>query len=158
MTDKPTLLVRSSRFGEFEVSTDVVIQFPSGLIGFQKSQQFIMLEHKPPFNWLQSVEDPELAFVVVDGYEIAQNLGMKPPIGDRDSDLKENDEFAVMLIVTVRATVEETTVNLKAPLFVNLRTRRGVQIIYDDQKFSTRHPMWQEAAEAAKDEPEGEKK
>lgn len=144
MTDKPTLLVRSSRFGEFEVSSDVVIQFPSGLIGFQKSQQFIMLEHKPPFNWLQSVDDAELAFVVVDGYEIAQSLEMKPPFGDRDSDLKPEDEYAVMLIVTVRPTAEETTVNLKAPLFVNLRTRRGVQIIYDDPRFSTRHPMWEE--------------
>ncbi len=144
MSDAPTLLIKSSRFGEFEVALDSLIQFPSGLIGFSKSQQFVMLEHKQPFNWLQSIDEPELAFVVIDGFELSQQLGMKPPFGDRDSDLKEEDEYAVMLIVTVRPDAKDSTVNLKAPLFVNLRTRRGVQIIFDDPRFSTRHPLWTE--------------
>lgn len=144
MSSNPTLLVRSSRFGEFEVALDSLIQFPSGLIGFSKSQQFVMLEHKQPFNWLQSLEEPELAFVVIDGFELSQQLKMKPPYGDKDSDLKEDDEYAVMLIVTVRSEAKDSTVNLKAPLFVNLRTRRGVQIIFDDPRFSTRHPLWSE--------------
>jgi FliW protein len=46
-----------------------------------------------------------------------------------------------------------TTVNLKAPLFVNMRNRRGVQIIIDDARFSTRHPLWSEdSAEEGKAE------
>jgi flagellar assembly factor FliW len=61
------ITVPSSRFGDLEVPADSVIEFPAGIIGFPSAKSFIMLEHKPPFSWLQSTQDTDLAFVVVDG-------------------------------------------------------------------------------------------
>jgi flagellar assembly factor FliW len=103
-----------------------------------------MLEHKHPFSWLHSIDDPNLAFVVVDGFEFGQQFDVKPPIGDRDTDFREDDEYAILIIVTVRSDPRLTTANLKAPLFVNMRNRKGVQVIFDDPRYSTRYPLWSE--------------
>ncbi len=143
----PSIVIHSTRFGDLEVPAASVIEFPSGLIGFPKATKFVMFDHKPPFSWLHSAEDPSLAFVVVDGFEFAPEFTLKPPYGDRDSDLQEGDEYAILVIVTVRPDPKQTTANLKAPLFVNLKNRKGVQVIYDNPKFSTRFSLWVEPAE-----------
>jgi len=139
-----TLTFTSSRFGEYTVPVETVIEIPSGIIGFPHSTRFVMLDHKPPFSWLHSVEDPNLAFVVVDGFEFGQQFELKPPVGDKDTDLKVDDEYAILIIVTVRPDPRLTTANLKAPVFVNMRNRKGVQTIVDDPRYSTRFPLWSE--------------
>ena len=136
------LILKSTRFGELAVPADSVITIASGLIGFPRHHSFVMLDHKPPFSWLHSVEDPNLAFVVVDGFQFGEKYSVKPPIGDKDSDLQEGDEYAILVVVTVRPNAAETTANLKAPIFVNIRNRRGVQVIFDDPRLSTRFPLW----------------
>ncbi len=137
-----TITVQSTRFGEFEVPADRVITLPSGMIGFPPNQRFVMLDHKPPFSWLQSLEDSALAFVVVDGFEFGEDYKATPPIGDKDIDLTKEDEYALLVIVTVRSDPQDTTANLKAPIFVNLRNMQGVQVIYDNPQLSTRFPLW----------------
>ncbi len=147
------VVVKSSRFGEFTVPFDSIIELPSGLIGFPKHKHFVMIDHKPPFSWLHSVEDADLAFVVVDGFEFGEKYNLKPPYGDTDIDLQPDDEYAILVIVTVRSDPRDTTANLKAPLFVNVRTRRGVQIIFDDPNLSTRTQLWPDGVPEAS-EPE----
>lgn len=142
------LTFKSTRFGEFTVPAETVITIPSGIIGFPHTTRFVMLDHKPPFSWLHSIEDPNLAFVVVDGFEFGQQFEVKPPVGDKDTDLKVEDEYAIMIIVTVRSDPRLTTANLKAPVFVNMRNRKGVQIIIDDPRYSTRFPLWNEESES----------
>lgn len=152
--NQENITVRSSRFGDIEVPKASVITFPTGLIGFPRANHFVMFDHKPPFSWLHSCDDPNLAFVVVDGFDFAQHFKLKAPIGDRDTDLQEGDEYAVLVIVTVRPDPRDTTANLKAPLFVNLKNRRGVQIIYDDPRLTTRFPLWTEkSAEQGAEQP-----
>ena len=143
------LTFKSTRFGEFTVPTETVITIPSGIIGFPHTTRYVMLDHKPPFSWLHSIEDPNLAFVVVDGFEFGQQFEVKPPVGDKDTDLKEDDEYAIMIIVTVRSDPRLTTANLKAPVFVNMRNRKGVQIIIDDPRYSTRFPLWNEEGDSS---------
>ena len=87
------------------------------------------------------MDDPNLAFVVIDGFEIGQQFDFKPPLTDKECDFKEEDEFAILIVVTVRPDPRLTTANLKAPIFVNMRNRRGVQVIFDDPRYSTRFPL-----------------
>jgi flagellar assembly factor FliW len=150
-----TLTFKSTRFGEFTVPVETVITIPSGVIGFPHTTRFVMLDHKHPFSWLHSVEDPNLAFVVVDGFEFGQQFEVKPPVGDKDTDLKAEDEYAILIIVTVRSDPRLTTANLKAPVFVNMRNRRGVQIIIDDPRYSTRFPLWTDEPAAGSEGAQG---
>lgn len=160
MSDSKTdsIVVKDTRFGDLTVAPDALIEFPQGLIGFPRCRQFIMIEHKAPFSWLQSVDEPALAFVVIDGFELGQQLDLKPPLGDKDCDFKEDDEFAILVICTVRPDPTQTTANLKAPLFVNVRNRKGTQVIFDDPRYSTRHPLWGEKDPEEKDTQEKDNK
>lgn len=145
-----TITVASSRFGDLEVPASSLIHFPSGLIGFPRHCSYVMIEHKHPFSWLHSVDDSNLAFVVVDGLEFGEHYKVSAPVGDKDIELNEGDEFAILVVVTVRPDPRMTTANLKAPLFVNLRNRKGVQIIFDDARYSTRYPLWGNGEEELK--------
>ena len=156
--NKSTIKVPSSRFGDLVVPADSVIDVPAGLIGFPRSTRYIMVDHKPPFSWLHSVDDPNLAFVVVDGFEVGESFDVKPPYGDKDCDFKENDEYAILVVVTVRPDPKLTTANLKAPIFVNLKNRKGVQVIFDNPRFSTRFPLWAEEGAEGAEAPAGEDK
>lgn len=141
--DTEVVTVKSTRFGEFTVPKDSLIHFPSGLIGFPRAKSFVILEHKPPFSWLHSIEDPNLAFVVIDGAEFGPIYEGKIPYGDRDTELEAGDDYAILIVVTARPDPLQTTANLKAPLFVNVRNKKGVQIIFDDARLSTRHQLWE---------------
>ena len=154
----PTIIINSTRFGDLEVPTDSIIEFPSGLIGFPRANKFVMFDHKAPFSWLHSVEDSNLAFVVVDGFEFSPEFELAPPYGDKDIELVQGDEYAILVIVTVRPDPKQTTANLKAPLFVNLKNRKGLQIIYDNPRLSTRQPLWEEPAEGQASGEEEKKK
>jgi flagellar assembly factor FliW len=139
--------ISSTRFGELDISADSVLEIVGGIIGFPQSLRYILLDYNPPFSWLQAVDFPGLAFVVVNAAEFGDDYTFSLPIGDRDLDLKNDDDVAIMNLVSVRPDPSQTTVNLKAPVIVNLRNRRGRQIILDDARFPTRMQLWAQKEE-----------
>ena len=158
--EKGTIKISTSRFGDFDVDVSTIIDVIGGVIGFPGVSKFVLLEYNPPFSWLQATENADLAFVVVNGAEFGDNYRFPVPYGDRDLDLKEDDDIAVVNLVSVRPDPSMTTVNLKAPLIVNLRTMKGRQIVLDDPRFPMRFPLWandeqqQIAAESEEGAPE----
>ncbi len=167
MSDGKTIKFTTTRFGDLEVPAESVITVFNGVIGFPQSDKYTLLEYNPPFSWLQSLDNAELAFVVVSGAEFGDGYRFPVPYGDRDIDLKDEDEIAIVNLVSVRPDPTQTTVNLKAPLIVNLRNMRAKQIVLDDPKFPIRMPLWAgeeeaaasgEAAAEEKKSEEGEKK
>ena len=129
---------KSSRFGELEVPASSVITFPVGLIGFPDPQHFVILDYNPPFSWLHSTDNPDLAFVVVNAAEFGDGYSFNLPYGDKDIGLVDGDDIAIMNLVSVRPDPSLTTVNLKAPLLVNLNTMKARQLVLDDPRFPTR--------------------
>ena len=132
----------SSRFGELEIDSSLVITFAYGLIGFTGSHRFVLLDYNPPFSWLHSVDQPDLAFVTVNAAEFGAGYSFSIPYGDRDLDLIEGDDIAIMNLVSVRPDPTQTTVNLKAPIIVNLKNMKGKQIVLDDARYPTRLLLW----------------
>jgi flagellar assembly factor FliW len=139
--------ISTSRFGELEVPEASIMQIIGGVLGFPDESMFVLLEYSPPFSWLQSVENPELAFVVVNAAEFGDEYKVPLPIGDHEMDLKEDDEVAIMNLVTVRPNPSMTTVNLKAPIVICLRTMKGRQSILDDERYPIRLQLWGDSDE-----------
>jgi flagellar assembly factor FliW len=156
--DQPSgklITVQSSRFGPMEIAEDSIITFSKGLIGFPDATKFVMFDHKPPFAWLHSIEDQALAFVVMDGSQFLPQFELAPPHNEPEMDLKDNDDYAILVVVTVRGDPTLTTANIKAPLFVNLRNRRGAQVIYDDPNFPTRFALYKAQDKGGEEKPKG---
>jgi flagellar assembly factor FliW len=138
------MTVETTRFGQLDVDPCRVITVPRGLIGFPSAQRFIMFEHSPglPFQWLQSLDNPSLAFIVIDphtffpDYEIeiaeeeARGLGIRDP-----------DEAQVLTMVTIRRAPNEVTTNLVGPLVVGVNSRQAAQIVLNGDQYTTRHRL-----------------
>jgi len=137
--------IDTTRFGEIEVDDNEVFHLPEGLIGFPDLKQMILLEHSPgsPFRWLQSLDDGEMAFVVVDPLMIVSDY----PIDELRAALAVKDkkpkEIGVAVITTVPPAPHPITVNLLAPVGLDPETRTGVQIILNSNDYTTRHILVQ---------------
>ncbi len=148
-----TLQFVSPRFGPIEVSEDAVLHFESGLPGFQGCRRFIVMDHdrETPLKWLQCVDRPEVAFLIVEPGEIGAAYDLDLPaealrvLGLTTDTPTEN--VAVFLILT--AEEGELTANLRAPVVVNLAKRGACQLILDGAGAPLRHPLARRAKQEA---------
>jgi flagellar assembly factor FliW len=151
--------ISSQRFGALEIGEEQVLQFPEGLVGFPNEREFVLIPHNSTgfLAWLQSTRSPAVALPVVS----AHAFGSKYPdvsIEPATSALglgEESDDVALMVVLSAPQG-QPATVNLLAPILVNVSTRRGAQIILEGSRFSTRElfireqePELPKAAQAA---------
>jgi len=143
MSQDERVRVSTTRFGEVEVDADTVLTFPQGLVGLPQLTRFVLLEGRGPFQWMQSLDDPDATFVVVDSDQVVDAYEIHPAAEDVRV-VMEPDEAATLcalLIVTIpRDDPDRITANLMAPLLVNLERRRGVQAVLPD-RYPVRHPL-----------------
>lgn len=145
-TDATTLKLKTSRFGEIEIDQTRSLHFPEGILGFPEQKDYVILEHKPgsPFCWLQSMERPELAFVMVDPLLVKGDF--LEALSPSDRQLLETQggvRKAVFALVTIPPErVHRMTVNLLGPLLINLETRTARQVILANSGYSHRHPFF----------------
>jgi flagellar assembly factor FliW len=135
-----TIHVASRRFGSFDVPADRVLTFPQGLIGFPDASRFVILDHRPgsPFKWMLSLDDPELGFAVANPCELV--AGYEPPVELAARLLGvAPEDVALFVLVTIPSDPTAMTVNLMAPVVVDLKTRRARQLVLDGSRLETRH-------------------
>jgi flagellar assembly factor FliW len=147
------MTIATSRFGAVEVSTSQIIHLPTGVLGFPDHKHFAFLPHKPdsPFLWLQSVEDPELAFIVMNPQLVMPDYAVHLAKEDqRDLHLKGEEPLVIYGMVTIpRANPAEMTINLLGPLVINEETGVGKQVIMTGSDYSHRHPVLRSESESS---------
>ncbi|MGD9689064.1 MAG: flagellar assembly protein FliW [Phycisphaerales bacterium] len=134
--------VRTTRFGTVNIAEDRIIRFPKGLLGFGNHTRFCLLEPSDDacFFWLQSVDDPSLAFVVTDPAIFVKEYAVPiRPEQMADLDLASIDDAQVFVIVN---KVDHTlTANLQGPLVISTLGRVGEQLVLAEKRWTTRHPI-----------------
>ena len=144
----------TTRFGEIEIGDELILSLPDGLIGFPECTKVILIDHQPdsPFRWLQSVLQPELAFVVIDPLDLVPDYPLEKlkDILESERKMARPDAVAVAAITTVPPAPNPITVNLTAPVVFDSSTRRGAQVILHDARFKTRQILVQEQKSKAK--------
>ena len=125
--------IQTTRFGEIVVSDDALLTFPSGFVGFPDIQRFVVLEtgEHSAYHWFQAVDEPGLALILVDVDVLQSDFQVDiPDEGLFEIEYSPSDPLTVMAVVTIPAgKPHEATANLRAPLVVNGRTRKGKQVI-----------------------------
>jgi len=151
--ERAVIQVRSARFGDFEVPVDRVLHFPQGLIGFPRARRFVILDHRPgsPFKWMLCLEQPDLAFAVVEPGMLVPEYRSPIDLAARTLGADPAD-VALFVIVTIPSDPMEMTVNLMAPVVVDLRTRTSRQLVLEDARCDPSYrvcaPRQQVAAES----------
>ena len=150
-----TMSFVTSRFGEVEVSTSQVIHLPQGVLGFPGHKNFALLVHKPdsPFFWLQSVDDPELAFIVMNPQLIMPDYVAHLAKEDRqDLHLEGEEPLVIYGLVTIpMGNPAEMTINLLGPLVINPSVRVGKQVVMSRSTYSHRHPVLQSGSDSSEE-------
>ena len=142
MSEDAVLKIQTLRFGEVEISESDIITMPDGLLGFPGLHRYTLLSdpEQAPFIWLQCVDEPQLAFVVVDpyiffpGYQILAKHGELQSIG-----LEDIREATILTIVVIPFNPMDITTNLRGPLVINPKTNQAKQLVLIDDRYHTKH-------------------
>lgn len=122
----------TSRFGKIEIAPEEIIAFPDGLLGFDSYKKFVILntQEGSPFRWLQSVDDGNLAFIIIEPMNFMFSYDLE--ISDEDAarlKIQKPEDAALYAIVTIPDNAQDMTANLQGPLVINAKNRKGRQII-----------------------------
>ena len=134
--------VQTTRFGSVEVDDSRIITFPAGLLGFSSYKRFALLQPDDDavFFWLQSIDAPELAFVVTDpslwvrDYQVPIRREQMDELG---LDALENSQ----VLVIVNKYDRTLTANLQGPLVISVGTCQAAQLVLADKRWTTRHEV-----------------
>ena len=126
--------------GKIEITEDRLITIPEGLFGFEDYTKFALVDSDyDPFIWLQSCEDSNLAFLIVDPFLICNSY--ETDIDD-ESLLKigitKPEDTIIMTIVTVPHDGSSITANFQGPLVINKNNHKCMQVILNDNRWSTK--------------------
>ena len=132
-------LVTKAR-GKITVTSEQLIDIPEGLFGFEKYTKYAIVDSDyEPFLWLQSCEEPDLAFLIIDPFLICSYYET-----DIDDELlvkigiTKPEDIIIMTIVTIPHDGSPNTANFQGPLVINKKNRKCMQAIINDNRWSTK--------------------
>ena len=131
--------IKSNRFGQLEVPDDKLIRMERPILGFENLSQFCLVEIDDlgPFLWLQAVDDPHVAFLLVNpvvffpDYSITINP-------NEIAELKVDDVTNVetYVIVTIDSESSRIYANLQGPILINNTNRLAKQLVLVNSDYS----------------------
>lgn len=134
--------VTTARFGEVEVSSDRRVNFLNPILGFEEYREFISISQEDsPFEFIQSLEDQNLTFILIDPFLFCPNYEFT--LEERwlnMLNIEREDQVIVRSVVTARSD-SDISMNLKAPIILNVQTLEAAQIILEGMDYTTRHPL-----------------
>jgi flagellar assembly factor FliW len=136
--------IDTTRFGEIGIKESELILMQGPIFGFEHLSRFVLLLHNDdtPLWWLQSIEDPSIAFVVVNPRIVKPDYNPTIFVEDLELlDIKSSDHTALLAIVTVRSQPLRVTANLKAPILINAETRIARQIVLEDANYPIQYDV-----------------
>lgn len=140
----PPVQVASDRFGVLEIDDDRILQFDDGLLGFPDAHRFALIDSHDTgvYYWLQSLEDPALAFLTVVPWPFFPDY--EPDLSGTEQDelsLRTPADAMVLCLLTVQREAATITANLLGPLVVNSHTRKGRQVVLAESGYPVRAPL-----------------
>lgn len=139
------MIIKTKFLGEVEIREEDIIVFPDGILGFEESRQFILLDipENQFFTILQDVEHEYVSFIVADPFKFKEDYEMEVPDNELlKINIRKKEHIAMINIVTLSDVFEKSTINLLAPIIMNTENRIGKQYVLNNVNYSTKHPLF----------------
>ncbi len=138
------MIINSLRFGPLEVPDDKVISMERPILGFEALQRFCLVEMEDlaPFHWLQSTEDPAVAFLVLNPIVFFPDYRIE--INSKEiAELEVADVRSVetYVVVTIPENPKEISANLQGPILINTENNRAKQLVLVNSRYAVRHSI-----------------
>lgn len=140
-------VVTSTRFGEISYSEEDLLVFPRGIPAFERHYNWILAgEEDNAIKWLQNIEDGDLALPVTTPDAVMPDYNAKIPEDELELvGAKDVTDLVLLIVVSIpEASPWNMTANLRAPILVNLKSRKAVQVIALNEEYPIRHVVFPE--------------
>ncbi|MCR4679486.1 MAG: flagellar assembly protein FliW [Lachnospiraceae bacterium] len=142
------MIIETRAFGEVDIDPGKIIHFEKGIIGFPEYCDYALIHDSEQGNnagirWMQSIDEPGFALPVMDPLIVTEDYNPEvddevlKPIGKIDP-----EEILVLVTVTVPKDLKKMSVNLRAPIVINVTERKAVQIILEDDSYKVKFPIY----------------
>jgi flagellar assembly factor FliW len=138
------MIVNTQSFGELDIDPKDVYEFANGIPGFEENQRYIIVQPDPEmqFCYIQSIEVNNLAFLVCNPFLFYADYDFQlSDAFQQELNIENEADVAVWSVVTIDRHNNEVSLNLLAPIVVNIRDKRGKQIILHDSDYQTKHKL-----------------
>lgn len=146
--------IQTVHFGEVEIDERNILLFENGLPGLEEDKKYALLsnEDSRPVSWLQSLDHWEISLPVMDPFSICPDYSFDISTEDVDKlGIKQIKDVYVLSVLVIPQNVDAMTINLSAPIIINVRNKKGCQIILDDRKYRVRVPVSELIGKPVKD-------
>lgn len=135
---------KTKYFGEIEIAKEKILTFAGAIYGFEGKKEYFLVNFEPDDDsmlCLQSAQDPELAFILFNPYNILPTYEPKMTDDDFKSiKAKSKDSLLVYALAVIKEN-GDVTINLKGPVVINPENNLAAQVIIEDSQYSMRHPV-----------------
>ena len=135
--------IKTKAMGLVEIQDKQIIELVDGFYGFEEFHKYALLDSgKEPFFWVQSLDDENLAFIVIDpflfrpDYELDIDDALLKPI-----QAESPKDLLVFALVTIPPAGKPVTANLQGPLIINKKNKKAMQAVMSDGKWKTKHDI-----------------
>ena len=137
--------IKTRKFGKIEIDENKTLSMPEGLPGFSGFERFVLLEDpkSAPFCWFQSVEEPNLALVIMSPFLFKPDyeIDLKGFIASRGWGNVETKDLLVYVVINISKgeKVNRITANLIGPIIINLKNNEAIQVVISNSTYSHQH-------------------
>lgn len=126
------------------MAEDKIITFVNGILGLEDYKEYILLNHPDTdiLKWLQSNDNPNVALPVANPAYFFPDY--RPLIRTEELEtikISSPEDAFLLCVITVPKDPKNTTINLKAPIIINLDNLLADQIICENEEYHIRHPL-----------------
>lgn len=145
--------IKTSRFGEISFNKTDVIRFVKPILGFSELTNFVLISRaeSEPFKWLQSIENQDVCFVVIDPRLVLEKYFLEVPAHDiKLLEGSENqDDYQIYVIATVpKGHPEMMSINLQGPLVIYVKQLTALQLVLNNPEYDIRYSLFQDVKTA----------
>jgi flagellar assembly factor FliW len=139
-------MIQTKYHGEIEINKDEILHFEKGIPGFLDEKEFVILplSDDKSFSVMQSVKTQNLGFVIIRPFLYFQEYDFE--LDDsvvEELGIHSVEDVLVYSLLTVEDPFEKTTANLQGPVIINATNHKAKQVILNDGKYRTKHPIFQ---------------
>jgi flagellar assembly factor FliW len=140
--ERKALIIETASWGSLELTDEQIFRFDKGIPGFEEFKKFALIViDDGPFSYLQSVEDKNISFMLADPFVFYPNYEFELP-DEEALELGINGQIFIRSMLTLQKPLEDSTVNLLAPLVLNPANGKAKQVVLHQTVYQTRHPLW----------------
>jgi len=137
--------VRSSRFGLIQVPPDKIVTMEKPVLGFESLKTFCLIEREEyrPFVWMQSADQPEVAFVLANPLIFFPDFHIEVHSKEiAELGVTNASSVETWVIIAIPENPREMSANLQGPIIINVENRKAKQLVLVNSEYSVRQELF----------------